>query len=269
MNCKSVFSFCFAFLLASDAPLLQAQQKTDYVLVFSDEFNLKNGSQPDPQKWQCPRRMNNTWRRWVSGDKRVVFINKGHLVCRAIPNRANPSDSARMLTGAVDTEGRFSFQYGMVEVRMRTNLRRGNFPAAWMMPQPTNKPHRYGEIDIFESFGTRNEATHNVHTYRTVELKKKSKAPTSFKETVDVTKWHVYGVEWTPNYIAWTVDGKTVGVYRKSTNPEELREGQWTFDHPFFLRLNQSVGDETWKERPDYSKKYETRFDWIRVYQRK
>ena len=57
-----------------------------------------------------------------------------------------------MITGAKETRDNFSFTYGKVEVRLKTNLHRGNFPAAWMMPQPPcdGWPNA-GEIDIFDS----------------------------------------------------------------------------------------------------------------------
>ena len=51
-------------------------------------------------------------------------------MCKAIPNRHLATDTAQMLTGAVFTKDKFEFRYGKVEVRMKTNRRVGNFPAA-------------------------------------------------------------------------------------------------------------------------------------------
>lgn len=50
-----------------------------YVLVFSDEFNLPNGSQPDSTKWSRCKRYNSEWNRWVSSSSDVVFIKKRHI----------------------------------------------------------------------------------------------------------------------------------------------------------------------------------------------
>lgn len=47
-----------------------------------------------------------------------------------------------MLAGAVFTKDKFAFKYGKIEVRMRTNLQKGNFPAAWIMPQVPGNPYR-------------------------------------------------------------------------------------------------------------------------------
>lgn len=241
----------------------------DYTLVFSDEFNLPNGSQPDSTKWSRCQRYNSLWNRWVSDSKDVVYIKNGCLVCRAIPNKTEKRDTAKMLTGAIWTKEKYAFKYGRVEVRMKTNLDEGNFPAAWMgRLRKGNKPVPYGEIDIVEMFGRKNESNHNIHTELTVNNPRHAQQ-NSFRHKVDVTKWHVYGVEWTPEYVMWTVDGKAVGVYRKSDKKRLLAQHQWTFDDYYYILLNQSVGHCAHGMRQNVKNVYETRFDWIRVYQKK
>jgi beta-glucanase (GH16 family) len=254
-------------LLVSDTTMMNAQVRTGtYKLVFSDEFNQKNGSQPDSTKWsRCPRTQA-MWARWISDAKETVFIRNGKLICRAIPNTVAPEDTAAMLTGAIRSKGKFAFQYGKVEVRLRTNLTEGNFPAAWMRPENDGNPLRYGEFDIFEAFGADGIARQTVHSHRSAILKKEKE--TAFTNKVSINKWHVYGLEWTPAYVLLTIDGRTVGIYQKSTDKAKLADGQWTFDRPFFIILNQSVGTKTW-HTPDITKVYETQFDWIRVYQLK
>ncbi|MGI6243581.1 MAG: glycoside hydrolase family 16 protein [Prevotella sp.] len=251
----------------SDTTMVNAQiRPKTYQLVFADEFNQRNGSQPDSTKWSRSPRNQAMWARWNSDSKRTVFIRNGKLVCRAIPNNEAFGDSARMLTGAIRSKGKYAFQYGKVEVRLRTNLMEGNFPAVWMRPENDGTPPRYGEFDIFEAFGADGIAHQTVHSHRSATLKKEK--TTSFVNKISINKWHIYGLEWTPSYILFTIDGRTVGIYQKSTDKAKLAEGQWTFDRPFFMILNQSVGTKTW-HTPDVTKVYETQFDWIRVYQLK
>ena len=64
----------------------------EYKLVFFDDFNLPNGSQPDSVKWKRAKRTNSLWSRWISDNEEVVFIRNGKLVCRAIPNRKEKND---------------------------------------------------------------------------------------------------------------------------------------------------------------------------------
>ncbi len=239
-----------------------------YVLVFSDEFNLPNGSQPDSTKWSRCKRYDSMWNRWISASKDVVFIKNGKLVCRAIPNIKEKGDTAKMLTGAIETIRKFSFQYGRVDIRLKTNLLRGNFPAAWMKPEVID-PNKYGEIDIFESFGDQGIAQQTIHNHTSVIFKKdidKGK----FKTDIDLDKWHVYSLVWTPTELIFLIDDLVTGRFFKSLDKKQLKLGQWTFDRPFYLILNQSVGDGRFKWlNVDTNNNYETQFDWVRVYKKK
>ena len=237
-----------------------------YQLVFADEFNQPNGSQPDRKKWKRCLRNPSRWARWISDSKKVVFIKNGKLVCRAIPNNDLKADTARMLTGAIETKGLFEMLYGKVEVRMRTNIKRGNSPGAWIRNDP-DLP-LYSEIDIMESFDNKKEALHTIHSQYTVSNKKHGEK-NSFKVNIDVTKWHVYGVIWSPTEVIWYVDGKVTGRYCKSDSAALLAKHQWTFDQPMFLRLNQSLGNGSVGQNPDTKTIYVTEFDWIRVYQKR
>lgn len=254
-----------AIMFAGDSSIVHAQRSAlKYKLVFKDEFNQKNGSVPDTTKWSMHERQQCTWARWISGSPKVVSIHNGSLVCRAIPNKTERADTARMLTGAICSMGKFEFQYGKVEVRMKTNRKQGNFPAAWMVRQDCNTT--YGEIDIVEMFGRKKMASHAIHSQFTYHHPNHG-LNNIFQEEVDVTKWHVYGVEWTSSYVRWEVDGKTVGFFKKPESPDRLQKGEWTFDHPFYLILNQSVGNGEYGNYGNYNQSYETMFDWIRVYQ--
>lgn len=241
----------------------------EYILVFDDEFNQPNGTQPDPARWTRSVRYGAAWNRWISNSNDVIFCQDSCLVARAIPNPDKSTDNVDMLTGAVETRGLYSFTYGKVEVRLRTNPHRGNFPAAWMMPQPPAEGWpKAGEIDIFETIDTQNRAYHTIHSNWTYTLGNKNNPQSGFNEAVNVADWHVYGVEWDAERITWTVDGQEVGSYAKSTDQNALDNGQWPFTKPFYLILNQSVGNGSWAANPDVNHVYETRFDYIRVYQK-
>lgn len=240
-----------------------------YELVFNDEFNQPDGSQPDPEKWVSSERRNSTWNRYVADDTRVVYIKDGALVCRALRNPDMASDNVPMLTGARETRDKFSFTYGKVLVRLKTTPHKGNFPAAWMLPQPPAEGWPAGgEIDIFETIDAQEHAWHTVHTNWTYTLGNKNNPISSFDEDCTVSNWHVYGLEWTEDRLTWTVDGTVVGTYDKSADENVLAQGQWPFNRPFYLILNQSVGNGSWAAMFDPSFTYETRFDYVRVYQK-
>ncbi|MGN1241701.1 MAG: family 16 glycosylhydrolase, partial [Alloprevotella sp.] len=89
-----------------------------------------------------------------------------------------------------------------------------------------------------------------------------------YMEGLDYDYWHIFAVEWDATSITWYVDGKKMWSYLKSTNQSELKDGQWPFDAPFYLILNQSVGSGAWAKPADTSFTYETQFDWVRVYRK-
>ena len=240
-----------------------------YTLVFCDEFDQPDGSRPDLARWQSSTRRGSTWNRYISDSPDVAFIRNGALVCRAIKNPDTASDAVPMLTGAMETRDLFSFTYGKVEVRLKTIPHTGSFPAAWMMPQPPcDSWPNAGEIDIFESIDAQNIAYHTVHSHWTYDLGNKNNPQSSFTSSVDIGSWHVFGIVWDEKNITWTVDGKSVGTYKKSTSQTAISRGQWPFEHDFYVILNQSVGDGSWAAKPDEDFTYETLFDYVRVYQK-
>ena len=266
---RIILSLLLLTTLVGDAPIAKAQsQEGEWELVFSDEFNGRNGSQPDPTKWNRAKRNPSQWARWNSPSERAVFIKNGSLVCRAIPNKWEPSDTAKMLTGGVNTMDKFEFKYGKLEVRMKTNAIAGNFPAAWLQKNPSVNKGIYSEIDIVEVFSNPKKADHTIHSQYTQEHPRHGLKNT-FSKTVNVKKWHVYGLEWTPEYVLWTIDGEPTGFYQQPRDQQLLNQGAWTFDNPLYIILNQAVGSGRWKALPypDTSKTFETRFDWVRVYQ--
>lgn len=237
-------------------------------MVFNDEFNAPDGTLADPQKWITPQRFGATWCRFISSSPLVTHIEGNALRCRAMRNPAPGEDPVEMITGGVESRNRFSFTYGRVVVRLKTNMHRGNFPAAWMMPQtPKGGWPECGEIDIFESINSEGKAYHTIHSKWANTLHHGNWPNKGGSELLNVDQWHIYSLEWTPQVLRWYVDGREVFSYAKSTNKNHLRQGQWPFDYAYYLILNQSVGDSGWAANPDMNYVYDTYFDYVRVYQ--
>lgn len=239
----------------------------EYDLIFSDEFDAPDGTQPDGTKWARCKRRSSAWNRFLSDTVDVVYQEKGNLVLKAIPNQDRSTDNAAMLTGGIETNGRFSFMHGKVECRAKVNGHSGNFPAIWMMPQDqTGGWPTCGEIDIFEQINTENTAYHTIHSHWTYDLGNKGNPRSSFSESVDMSRYHTYGFEWENDEMRWYVDGvQTARYYRV---PANASQGQWPFDKAFYLILNQSVGNGSWASVPDESHTYRMDIDWVRVYQK-
>ena len=142
-NYIKLFLLLLCGLFISDSIPVQAKEKS-WKLVFYDDFNSIGKERFDTTKWIVPDREPYRWSRWISDSKSVVLRRNGKLICRAIPNTAF-ADSAKMLTGAICTKGKFSFKYGKLEVKMKTNFLPGNFQAVWLLPENNGNPYRYGE----------------------------------------------------------------------------------------------------------------------------
>lgn len=241
-----------------------------YQLVFSDEFNGPDGSQPDPDKWKRCTRATSTWNRWLSDSEEVVYLKDGQLVTRAIPNPDTQADPVPMITGGVESKGKFAFTYGRVECRAKINTWNGTFPAIWMMPENTAGGWpSCGEIDIFECINTEGRSYHTVHSHWTYDLGNKTNPVSSHNYALPLDRYHTYAFEWNDRMMMWYVDGKLVGSYAKSNDSNALQQGQWPFDKHFYLILNQSVGDGSWASKADVAHTYEFFIDWVRVYQKK
>jgi len=241
-----------------------ATSRSEYVLVFSDEFNKPDGTLPDPEVWTlCVRRPKVTWARFLSNSPKVAFIQDGNLVLRAIPNPDRLIDDVDMLTGGINSSQKFAFRYGRVECRALVNPFVGNFPAIWMMPKTALAWPKGGEIDIFEQINTEQKAYSTVHSAWT---KSHPDETHSGNVNLPMDRFHIYALEWEKDVLTFFADGKQVYQYKKQNDSQ----AQWPFDKSdFYLILNQSVGDGTWAKMPDVMHTYEMRIDWIRVYQKK
>lgn len=235
-------------------------------LIWSDEFNGKG--LPDSTKWNYD----------VGGDgfgnEEAQFytknrlenarLEKGNLVIEARKEnwKNNKYTSARLLT-----KGKFSFQYGTVEVRAKLPRGRGTWPAIWMMSENMKKWPDDGELDIMEHVGFNQGYIHaSVHTKKFNHLIRTQKTDTLIVKDAS-EKFHVYKADWTPEKIDVYIDDRKFFTYENKEKTDEA----WPFDQPYFIILNLAVGG-FWggKEGIDdriFPQKYV--IDYVRVYQNK
>lgn len=245
----------------------------DMRLTFDDEFEGTDYTQPESSRWKRADHNNNsTWNRFVSTSDKVVYLLDGDLVTRCIPcseedweankNPIPPYNYREWMSGAVDTRGLYSFRYGRVDVRSKTNPFTGSFPAIWLLPddQSAGWP-QYGEIDIWEMVNTSNVAHGTIHAQKESQYTKNTTCRYD-------GLYHVFTFEWTASQMKWSIDGQTYSTLNKSVySASQLEQGYWPFDKNYYLILNQSVGAGGWAANPVAGHIYETRFDFVRIYQ--
>ncbi len=257
----------------------------EYKLAFGDEFNTANFTQPNETHWSRSGWAHPTWKRFTAqtkaGQEKTGWIEDGKLVLRCVKNefadekRGDNGSKLEMISGAIESANKVTFTYGKVEGRLKTTAHSGNFPAFWMMPNESTYGGwpSSGEIDIFEQINNENTSYHTIHSHwangaADGGLGNSGKPQKSGTSATTTGEYHVYGLEWTEDILKWFVDGKQVFSYAKSTTQDDLDKLQWPFDKPFYLILNQSVGNGGWAANPDLNFTYETKFDWVRVYQK-
>lgn len=99
--------------------------------------------------------------------------------------------------------------YGRVEVECRAVLDPASMFSAWMVGLE-DRPERCGEICLVEVFGDTAEGEtaalgSGVHPFRDPALHEEFSAE---RTRLDVTAWHRYAVEWTPDGVTFFVDGQ-------------------------------------------------------------
>lgn len=257
----------------------------EYKLAFGDEFNTADFTQPNETHWSRSEWAHPTWKRFTAqtkaGQEKTGWIEDGKLVLRCVKNefndekRGDNGNKLEMISGAIESANKVTFTYGKVEGRLKTTAHSGNFPAFWMMPNESTYGGwpSSGEIDIFEQINNENTSYHTIHSHwangaADGGLGNSGKPQKSGTSATTTGEYHVYGLEWTEDILKWFVDGKQVFSYAKSTTQDDLDKLQWPFDKPFYLILNQSVGNGGWASNPDLNFTYETKFDWVRVYQK-
>jgi beta-glucanase (GH16 family) len=165
-----------------------------------------------------------------------VTVQNGYLVITARKESYQGSSytSARLLT-----KGKFEQAYGRFEARIRLPWGQGMWPAFWMLGADidTNPWPGAGEIDIMEFRGQEPTVVlGTVHGPGYSAGESISKSYTLPNDRFD-TGFHVFGIEWTPNYINYYVDD----VLYNQITPADV-PGEWVFNKPFFILINLAVG---------------------------
>lgn len=236
-------------------------------LVWSDEFELPDGSAPDSSKWGYDvggGGWGNGELQYYTSRTNNARIEAGKLVIEAKLEdyEGKKHTSARLLT-----KDKWSWTYGRMEARIKIPKGQGIWPAFWMLGSnigSVNWP-ACGEIDIMENIGKEPGTVHGTVHGPGYSGGAGISGLVSLREGEHFSDdFHVYGVEWETNRITWSLDGKPYF----SITPTNLPAGKkWVFDQPQFLLLNLAVGG-AWPGYPDGTTVFPQRMlvDYVRVY---
>ncbi len=273
----------------------------NYKLVFSDEFDYEG--KVDPEKWnyevgnfQWPNRELQAY----TDSTKNVLVKDGKLTITSLKEK----DGEREYTsGKINTRLKGQWQYGYIEVRAKVPKGKGSWPAIWMMPYferrevPKGFPVRSdgrpdfekftkedwekyprppkenrwpecGEIDIMEHIGRMPNrylfslhcGKHNHRRTDTVPYTRGHQFDEGFDD-----EFHVFGLDWTKDYIEYYVDGESYCRYNKADDEDTFEA--WPFDREFYLIMNTAVGGGLGGDVDESALPYEFVIDYVRVYQ--
>lgn len=219
-------------------------------LVWEDNFDVDGA--PDASKWAfeigdgtaqgIPGWGNNELQYYTDRPENVSVEN-GVLKITA---RQESFEGSGYTSARLITKGLFQQKYGRFEARVKLPTGQGLWPAFWLLGDDSNGDiwPQIGEIDVMEYLG--DEPT---QIFGTIHGPQYSGGESISKEYVLEgdrfdTGFHIFGIEWTPDFINFYVDDKLYQTLTPADVDEETNgEGEWVFnDREFYMILNMAVG---------------------------
>jgi beta-glucanase (GH16 family) len=251
--------------------------------AWSDEFDGPRGAVPDPATWTYDVGNNAGWGNnelevycaassaappCDPANPNAFLDGHGNLVIRAIRTAGGHWTSARL-----KTDGLREFHYGRIEARMKLPVGAGLWSAFWMLGGDIARVGwpGSGSIDVVENApqvigpSTIRSTMHGPGYAGMNGLWQDYALPGGGR--VDDGGYHAYGVIWSPRMLQFYVDSPT-NVFFVRTASDVPADGQWAFDHPFFLLLSLAVGGR-WPGPPDATTPNPSQIlvDYVRAYQ--
>jgi beta-glucanase (GH16 family) len=235
-------------------------------LSFGDEFNGEEldsinwvtcfpwgtpagcGSTTTPDLWYLPEN---------------VSVNDGTLKLQAFDQSFNAPDgqtypyTSGMITSSryygEDQPYKYSFKFGLVEMRAKMPAGQGLWPAFWLLPPEGKWPP---EIDVMEFLGHELDSIH-LHYHYEDDQGKHQDYGGEWTGPDFSDDFHVFAIEWAPDAIIWAVDGVERQRYT----------GPFIADEAMYLIANLQVGGD-WPGNPEPETNFPATFeiDYIRVY---
>lgn len=239
--------------------------------VWEADFDGAKGTPPDPEIWSYDLEGsgwgNSEQQYYTDAAENASLDGNGNLVitARALPESSTLTchyGPCRYTSARLKTVDKLEFAYGRIEGRMKLPQGQGIWPAFWMLGDDFDKAGwpTSGEIDIMEFIGREPD---RVHGHLHGPGYSGGAGPgDSFVSEDGFADFHTYAVNWQPEKIEWFVDDEPY----LSISADEVN-GDWVFDHPFFILLNLAVGG-SWPGMPDETTEFpvELVVDYLKVY---
>jgi beta-glucanase (GH16 family) len=251
-----------------------AQELPGWALVWADEFDQADGTQPAASRWVLETGGggwgNNELQTYTTRTNNCRIVG-GNLVIEARAETFTGTDNiTRNFTSArLKTLGKAAWTHGRIEGRLQVPRGNGLWPAFWMLGTNFHSAGwpACGEIDLMEHIGREPDRVYGtLHGPGYSGANGIGESHTLPGGAAFADAFHVFAVEWETNRIRWYVDGQPFFTVTPASLPPDA---QWVFEQPQFLLLNLAVGGN-WPGNPDGSTIFPQRLvvDYVRIYAR-
>lgn len=235
-------------------------------LVMEDDFNTDGVLNSSIWSYDIGNGVNgwgNNELQYYTDRPENISVQNGILIVTA---RKEDFNGSSFTSAKIKTEGKFEQAYGRFEARIKLPTGQGIWPAFWLLGNNCEQAvwPQCGEIDIMEYRGQDPTIVHgSVHGPGYSGATPITKSYQLENDRFD-NGFHVFGVEWAPDYINYYVDD----VLYNQITPSDVT-GEWVLDHPFYIIINLAVGgDFVGAPNNDTVFPQNMLIDYVRVYKK-
>lgn len=282
---KRGFALCLLAGLYAICAMAQ-MDKDGWKLVWNDEFDVDG--RPDAQKWDYERGfVRNYELQWYAPEN--AFQRDGKLVIEARPadfpcpayregnkNWRNSREKVEWTSAALITKGKYTFQYGRLEVRARIPVCKGAWPAIWLLGTQHSWPAN-GEIDVLEYYQHKGVPTILANACWAGDTTDDAEWDSSYTPLTHFTerdpawaeRFHVWRMDWDKDFIRLYLDDELLNEIdlKRTINGKAGGTGINPFHYQQYLLLNLALDTRVKELNPaDFPIKYE--IDYVRVFQK-
>ncbi len=187
-----------------------------YELTWQDDFN---GNRLDTTNWY--HRDQGQRHDGFNDTTSVLLDGNGNLIIRVYSDTIN--GVVRNHTGMIATKK--EFKYGKFEARIAFTNQSGSWSAFWLqsstMGNPVGNPQAAGmEIDVVETLPNDGRSHENLH-WDGYGADHKSAGFITGDLGVNGGNFHVYTLEWTPDYYKFYVDGNLTWTFKNTISQKQ------------------------------------------------
>lgn len=238
----------------------------EYQLVWSDGFDTDGGLSSD---WRYEvqgsgwvnHELQNYVRQKSPAGQEVTTVQSGILSINCF------KENDKIYSARIYAKDNVGWTYGYIEASINLPSGKGTWPAFWMMPVNFRSWPHDGEIDIMEEVGYhRDYVSSSLHADGHVHSNNTQVTHEMYCKGAE-GEFHVYGMEWTEDYIQTYVDGKKQLYYANDGQGDR----NWPYHTPFYVILNLAWGGD-WGGSQGVNEAalpVSMKVDYVRVFQKK